>query len=36
VLVLDSVEPFSVVGYATFYMLPFFPAVFILRRLQAD
>ena len=30
-----TVEPFIVVGYATFYMLPFFPAVWILRRLQA-
>ena len=29
-----TVEPFIVVGYATFYMLPFFPAVFVLRRLQ--
>ena len=30
-----TVEPFIVIGYATFYMAPFFPAVFILRRLQA-
>ncbi len=30
-----TVEPFIVIGYATFYMLPFFPAVWILRRLQA-
>jgi hypothetical protein len=30
-----TVEPFIVVGYATFYMLPFFPAVWILRRIQA-
>lgn len=30
-----TVEPFLVVGYATFYMAPFFPAVWILRRLQA-
>lgn len=30
-----TVEPFIVVGYATFYMAPFFPAVWILRRLQA-
>jgi Spirocyclase AveC-like len=30
-----TVEPFIVVGYATFYMLPFFPAVWLLRRLQA-
>jgi hypothetical protein len=30
-----TVEPFIVVGYATFYMLPFFPAVGVLRRLQA-
>jgi hypothetical protein len=29
-----TVEPFIVIGYATFYMLPFFPAVLILRRLQ--
>jgi Spirocyclase AveC-like len=30
-----SVEPFIVVGYAMFYMLPFFPAVWILRKVQA-
>ncbi len=30
-----TVEPFIVVGYATFYMAPFFPAVWLLRRLQA-
>jgi hypothetical protein len=30
-----TVEPFIVAGYATFYMLPFFPAVWILRRIQA-
>jgi Spirocyclase AveC-like len=30
-----TVEPFIVVGYATFYMLPFFPAVWLIRRLQA-
>jgi hypothetical protein len=30
-----TVEPFIVVGYATFYMAPFFPAVWVLRRLQA-
>ena len=30
-----TVEPFIVIGYATFYMAPFFPAVWILRRLQA-
>ena len=30
-----TVEPFIVVGYATFYMLPFFPAVWLLRRTQA-
>ena len=30
-----TVEPFLVVGYATFYMAPFFPAVWILRRIQA-
>ncbi|MET0903446.1 MAG: spirocyclase AveC family protein [Acidimicrobiales bacterium] len=30
-----TVEPFIVIGYATFYLAPFFPAVFILRRLQA-
>ncbi|HEX5097082.1 MAG TPA: spirocyclase AveC family protein [Acidimicrobiia bacterium] len=29
-----TVEPFIVVGYATFYMAPFFPAVVVLRRLQ--
>ena len=30
-----TVEPFIVVGYATFYMFPFFPAVWLLRRVQA-
>jgi hypothetical protein len=30
-----TVEPFIVIGYATFYMAPFFPAVLVLRRLQA-
>src|SRR5262245_29287331 len=30
-----TVEPFIVVGYATFYMAPFFPAIVVLRRLQA-
>ncbi len=30
-----TVEPFLVVGYATFYMAPFFPAVWLLRRMQA-
>ena len=29
-----TVEPFLVVGYVTFYLLPFFPAIWILRRLQ--
>jgi hypothetical protein len=30
-----TVEPFIVIGYATFYMAPFFPAVWILRRIQS-
>jgi hypothetical protein len=30
-----TVEPFIVIGYATFYMFPFFPAVWLLRRMQA-
>jgi hypothetical protein len=30
-----TVEPFIVIGYATFYFGPFFPAIAILRRLQA-
>lgn len=30
-----TVEPFIVVGYATFYMAPYFPAVRLLRRIQA-
>ena len=30
-----TVEPFIVIGYATFYMAPFFPAVAVLRRIQA-
>jgi hypothetical protein len=29
-----TVEPFIVVGYATFYMAPFFPAMRLLRRIQ--
>jgi Spirocyclase AveC-like len=29
-----TVEPFVVIGYAGFYFLPFFPAIWILRRLQ--
>ena len=31
-----TVEPFIVLGYATFYVAPFFPAVAILRRIQAN
>jgi hypothetical protein len=30
-----TVEPFIVVGYATFYLGPFFPAIWVLRRIQA-
>jgi Spirocyclase AveC-like len=30
-----TVEPFIVIGYATFYMAPFFPAIWFLRRTQA-
>jgi hypothetical protein len=30
-----TVEPFIVIGYATFYMAPFFPASRLLRRIQA-
>jgi hypothetical protein len=30
-----TVEPFVVLGYATFYVAPFFPAVWVLRRIQA-
>jgi hypothetical protein len=30
-----TVEPFIVIGYATFYVGPFFPAIWILRKLQA-
>jgi hypothetical protein len=30
-----TVEPFLVIGYATFYMAPFFAAIWILRRIQA-
>jgi hypothetical protein len=30
-----TVEPFIVIGYATFYLGPYFPAIWILRRLQA-
>ena len=29
-----TVEPFIVIGYATFYLFPFFPAVVVLRALQ--
>ena len=31
-----TVEPFIVIGYATFYMAPFFPAVWLLRRLAGS
>jgi hypothetical protein len=30
-----TVEPFLVIGYATFYVGPFFPAIWVLRKLQA-
>jgi hypothetical protein len=30
-----TVEPFIVIGYATFYLAPYFPAVWLLRRFQA-
>ncbi len=30
-----TVQPFVVLGYATFYLAPYFPAAWILRRLQA-
>src|SRR5205807_655541 len=30
-----TVEPFIVIGYATFYVGPFFPAIWCLRRIQA-
>ena len=30
-----SVEPFLVIGYVTFYLGPYFPAIWILRRIQA-
>lgn len=30
-----TVEPFIVIGYAMFYFFPFFPAIWVLRRLQA-
>src|SRR5262245_61210843 len=30
-----TVEPFVVLGYATFYVAPFFPALWVLRRMQA-
>jgi hypothetical protein len=29
-----TVEPFIVVGYVMFYLAPYFPAIFVLRRLQ--
>ena len=31
-----TVEPFVVIGYVMFYLAPFFPAIWILRRLQRD
>jgi len=31
-----TVEPFIVIGYVMFYLAPFFPAIFILRRLQRN
>jgi len=30
-----TVEPFVVIGYATFYVGPFFPAIWVLRKIQA-
>jgi Spirocyclase AveC-like len=30
-----TVEPFVVLGYVTFYLSPYFPAVWVLRRIQA-
>jgi hypothetical protein len=30
-----TVEPFIVIGYVTFYLTPYFPAIWILRRIQA-
>jgi len=30
-----TVEPFVVIGYATFYVGPFFPAIWLLRKVQA-
>jgi hypothetical protein len=30
-----TVEPFIVIGYATFYLGPYFPSIWILRRIQA-
>src|SRR4029450_10608029 len=29
-----TVEPFVVLGYVSFYLLPFFPAIWLLRRMQ--
>ena len=31
-----TVEPFVVIGYVMFYLAPFFPAIYILRRLQRN
>lgn len=31
-----TVEPFIVVGYVTFYLGPFFPAIWVLRRIQRN
>ena len=31
-----TVEPFIVVGYVMFYLAPFFPAIWVLRRLQRN
>jgi hypothetical protein len=31
-----TVEPLVVFGYVTFYLLPYFPAMYLLRRLQRD
>lgn len=31
-----TVEPFIVIGYATFYLGPYFPAIKLLRRIQAN
>ena len=36
IMMSPTVEPFLVIGYIMFYLGPYFPAIWILRKLQAQ